>query len=139
MALDYDITVDRCYNDLKDIIVATFKGYNAEMNILRYIQSKGHKAVRATGQLDRDGIDIIVDDTIKIQVKSSNFFRGNYNQGLIQDRIKLINQSKKFGNYYVMVYKAGEYELFDPTAYRVTNLLNDDGTTKDKQFNYDKK
>lgn len=139
MAKEFDIQVTRCYDDLKALIISTYNGYKAEMNILHYIESKGHKAVRATGQLDRDGIDIIVDDDIKIQVKPSFFFKGDYNEGLLNDRIKLLNQAKKFDKYYVMVYKSLEYDTFDPKAYRPCNLINEDGTTKNKEFNYEVK
>lgn len=69
--------------------------------------------------LDRNGVDLIVDDKIYVQVKPSLFFYGDSNPGLIRDRQKLIQQANRYGNhFFVMVYKSNTDE-FDPHPYRV--------------------
>lgn len=138
MSKDSGVDIKVCFKALYNIIRDTYFGKLAELNIMKFIQSKGHKVVFANGVLDAQGIDLIVDDKMYIQVKPDRFFRGNSNRSLLVDRMKLYNQSLKYDDYYVMVYKTRCYDTFDHTAYRVCNLIDKCGYTKCKEFNYDK-
>lgn len=138
MAAEIDEAPETCFNGLKDIICLTYDGYLSEKTIIDRLNQK-HKAVKADAQLDAAGVDIVVDDHYYFQVKPSNFFVGNAknNIQLLNDRIKLLIQSKKYGDkFYVVVYKSREYDNYCPTAYRVQNLLNEDGTSKNVEFKF---
>ena len=137
MSKNSDLDVKMCFKALYHLIRDTYFGKLAELNIMKFLQGKGHKVVFADGILDTQGIDLIVDDKMYIQVKPDRFFKGNYNQGLLNDRMKLYKQSLHFDNYYVMVYKTRCYDVFDHTAYRVCNLIDKYGFTKNKEFKYE--
>lgn len=138
MAAEIDEAPETCFQGLKDIICQTYDGYLAEKTILDRLAQK-HKAVKADANLDAQGVDIVVDDNYYFQVKPSNFFIGNAkeNKQLLNDRMKLLYQSNKFGDrFFVVVYKSREYDNYCPTAYRVSNLINTDGTSKNVEFKF---
>ena len=137
MSKDCGEDIKVCFKALYHLIRDTYFGKLAELNIMKWLQGKGHKVVFADGKLDAQGVDLIVDDKILLQVKPDIFFKGNSNRGLLTDRIKLYNQSLHFDNYYVMIYKSRCYDTFDHTAYRVCNLIDKCGYNKGKEFNYE--
>ena len=65
-----------------------------------------------------------------MQVKPVTFFYGNSNQGLLQDRQKMLNQAKKLDKpLYVMVYKK-EGLVVDPKPYKPEQLIANYGIVK---------
>ena len=129
-------TPQECFKALRDLIATTFDGIARERKIADYIRGLGNKVEHSSGDLDRKGVDLIVDDKFYIQVKPHFFFLGNNNLGLIRDRQKMINQAKTFGKrYFVVVYESNT-DNFDPHPYRVEELLHADGFSRYNKFNF---
>lgn len=130
MALEANLTDEECYNALKDLICGTINGFIAEDKVKEVIEKRGNKVVHASPELDANGVDLIVNNRYYVQVKPVTFFYGNSNQGLLQDRQKMLNQAKKLDKpLYVMVYKK-EGLVVDPKPYRPEQLIANYGIVK---------
>lgn len=133
---------------VKKIIVDTLEGAKKESEINEMLIKKGLTTVSPT--LDEDlklGIDLKVYKNNKllymVQVKPNTFFIGNNNHSLINDRINAINKEQMVMNIYhvptiYIIYNKNSGKFIKHNgklSHRLLNLINTDGTTKNKLNN----
>lgn len=127
----------------KKLFYDTIIGCKKEKQIKEYIESKGFKTKEPSFEDDiKLGVDLFAfrDNELKciIQSKPNTFFLGNSNKSLINDRKKALSKQDKakdkYGvpTYYIIYNKnTGEFIKNDigTLAFRLTDLINQDGTT----------
>lgn len=132
-------SIEVCFQALIELIGLTYKGKSIELAIKTYIEKRGHSVEFADGDLDRAGVDLIVDGKSFIQVKPDSFCKGYANQGLILDRLKIKKQQKKLNKrIWLMFYDSNEKSNFDPHPYKWEDVFYENGTRKISCFKFSK-
>lgn len=130
-------SIDDCFNALKSIIMGSLRGFRAENNVKKMIEGRGNTVTKSDPVLDTMGVDLIVNDKYYVQVKPNTFFKGNYNESLITDRLKLLKQEKMMDKpLYIMVYNREDIELIDEKPYKLSQLINEYGLVKFNEFKW---
>ena len=123
------------------LIVETFRGCQREKQIEEYLQHNGFEVVHGDDEDDiYCGIDLIASNdacSYALQVKPISFFRGNNNQGLIEDRKRAFQKEQntldKYGipTYYI-IYNGDELvrNSKGKLCHRLKDLITRDGKTK---------
>lgn len=133
-------SIDDCFNALKSIIMGSLRGFRAENNVKKVIEGRGNTVTKSDPTLDTMGVDLIVNDKYYVQVKPNTFFKGNYNESLIADRLKLLKQEKMMNKpLYIMVYNRDDIELIDEKPYKLSQLINEYGLVKFNEFKWNEK
>lgn len=133
-------SIDDCFNALKSIIMGSLRGFRAENNVKKMIEGRGNTVTKSDPVLDTMGVDLIVNNKYYVQVKPNTFFKGNYNESLIADRLKLLKQEKMMNKpLYIMVYNRDDIELIDEKPYKLSQLINEYGLVKFNEFKWNEK
>ena len=128
---------------MQKLLVDTFNGLAKEGEVKKMLEESGFTT--NTPSLDEDrklGIDLKVfnEDGLMclIQVKPNTYFKGNRNETLINDRKSAIEKEKLATSIYnvptfFIIYKKDDGEFIQRNGkycFKLNNLINEDGTTK---------